>query len=570
MKRFWLIASVVLISLVWVHPSLAADTIKHYDVDITVSPTGQARVKEHIVYNFGNVPGHGIYRGLPYRYINYVWNDNLDLHLNAVTDDAGEDWPVESVSPSEFDEPAGYKVWRIGSPAVEVDGVQTFNLDYTVNWAMQHFFDHSELYWNAIGTEWTVPITEATITVHTPHQSLSSDFAPTCYAGPYGDDVGNCIATTTGDDTTFTVQNLDSYTGVTIVMPFTPGAIQHPSWATIAWHLFFDNWAIVFIPLMLFLPLILFWCDRPAHSTEPLIPQYESPADVPPYLADFMLKGKVSVQSFTASLIELARTGYIHFVYDEKTKKISSLKKLKEAATEDTVHRELLKAVFTVGNEVILKDTVLNQTTLFSTMNATGKAVALKKQWLDPVRQRWYIASSILSAGFVLSGIYAIIQGGSSLQFHYIIVGVTGLLVGSIFPLFHLRYRPLTTSGANLAQQLNGFKWFLRVTETERVKFSQAPKLTPELFEQFLPYAIIFGVEKQWIAQFKDILVTPPTWLEGAPNGYKALNYALIATRSTPNYFKTPVTTSTYNRGGSGFSGGFSGGGFGGGGGGRW
>ena len=82
--------------------------------------------------------------------------------------------------------------------------------------------------------------------------------------------------------------------------------------------------------------------------------------------------------------------------------------------------------------------------------------------------------------------------------------------------------------------------------------------------------SIIFGVEKQWIAQFKDILVTPPTWLEGAPNGYTALNYALIATRSTPNYFKTPVTTSTYNRGGSGFSGGFSGGGFGGRGGGRW
>lgn len=566
MKRFWLIASVVLISIAWTQPSLAADAIKQYDVDITLNSTGQADIKEHIVYNFGNIPGHGIYRSLPYRYFDYFWNDNLDLHLNSVTDDAEQDWPVESVSPSDFNQPAGYKVWRIGSPIVELDGVQTFNLDYTVNWVMQHFSDHSEFYWNAVGTEWNVPIDEVTITVHTPHQSLSADFIPTCYAGPYGDDIGNCNVTTVGDDTIFTVQNLDSYTGVTIVMPFVPGAIQQPSWEAMAWHLFSDNWSILFIPLILLLPLILFWRDRPAHPTEPLIPQYEAPANVPPYLAEFMLKGKASVQSFTASLIELARTGHVHFVYDEKTKKISSLKKLKAAAAEDIVGAEVLKAVFKVGNEVILKNTVLNQTTLFSTMNSASKAVALKEKWFDPARQRWYTASSIFSAVFVLCGIYAIVQGASSMQIHYIVVGITGLLVGSIFPLFHLRYRPLTIAGANLAQQLNGFKWFLRVTETERVKFSQAPKLTPELFEQFLPYAIIFGVEKQWIAQFKDILVTPPTWLEGGPNGYMALNYALLATRSTPNYFKTPVTTSAHSSGGSGFSGG----GFGGGGGGRW
>jgi uncharacterized membrane protein len=116
---------------------------------------------------------------------------------------------------------------------------------------------------------------------------------------------------------------------------------------------------------------------------------------------------------------------------------------------------------------------------------------------------------------------------------------------------------------------------FLHTAERFKVQ-----NLTPETFERYLPYAMVFGVEKQWAENFKDIYKEPPSWYEGRDAWTTFNTLYLINSLSTLHSSVGSVMASSPRSsgssgwsgggwsGGGGFSGGFGGGGGGGGGGG--
>jgi uncharacterized membrane protein len=108
------------------------------------------------------------------------------------------------------------------------------------------------------------------------------------------------------------------------------------------------------------------------------------------------------------------------------------------------------------------------------------------------------------------------------------------------------------------------------VTEKDRLKFHDAPKKNPKLFNKLLPYAIALGVEKEWAKQFEGMDINKETTWYASNQAFTA--YVLADSLSSS--FSTSVSsnfTPTQSSSSSGFSsGGFSGGGGGGGGGGSW
>ncbi len=52
--------------------------------------------------------------------------------------------------------------------------------------------------------------------------------------------------------------------------------------------------------------------------------------------------------------------------------------------------------------------------------------------------------------------------------------------------------------------------WLILVSEALTVV------LTPELFERFLPCALLAGLTRQWAAAFQGILEAPPSWNVGS------------------------------------------------------
>ncbi len=124
-----------------------------------------------------------------------------------------------------------------------------------------------------------------------------------------------------------------------------------------------------------------------------------------------------------------------------------------------------------------------------------------------------------------------------------------------------------------------GFRMYLSVAEQQRLNLENPPNKTPELFEQFLPYALALDVEQQWSEQFNGIFADlqasgqayAPGWYVGPhlhdfgsnSGGFaSALSSSLAGAISSSS--NAPGSSSGSGGGGS------SGGGGGGGGGGGW
>ncbi|MES2436655.1 MAG: DUF2207 domain-containing protein [Patescibacteria group bacterium] len=151
----------------------------------------------------------------------------------------------------------------------------------------------------------------------------------------------------------------------------------------------------------------------------------------------------------------------------------------------------------------------------------------------------------------------------------YIFSGIVCFIsLGFLF--LYIKFNPrLSEEGAILREKWLGFKMYLETAERYRMQ-----NLTPELFEKYLPYAIIFGVEKKWARSFESINITPPSWFVGpAYIGSTGIASSVGASSFSASAFSSSFSsslTSSFSSAGGGASGGggSSGGGGGGGGGG--
>jgi uncharacterized membrane protein YgcG len=150
--------------------------------------------------------------------------------------------------------------------------------------------------------------------------------------------------------------------------------------------------------------------------------------------------------------------------------------------------------------------------------------------------------------------------------------------------LFYELLKSSTRAGRALLDEIEGFALYLGTAEGPRLEAMHPPDLTPEHFEEMLPYAVALDLEVPWSERFEAALAAGlvrgvsspaayrPRWYRGtAWRGFGAAGLAggigsamagSIASASTPP-----------GRGSSGVSfggGGFSGGGGGGGGGSGW
>jgi len=131
---------------------------------------------------------------------------------------------------------------------------------------------------------------------------------------------------------------------------------------------------------------------------------------------------------------------------------------------------------------------------------------------------------------------------------------------------------------AKVLTDIKGFKLYLETAETNRLNMRDAPEMSEELFERFLPYAAGLGVEKPWSEAWAAQLarIAPdrendyrPQWYHG--NSWSPGNIGAAAASSVAAVSAAMAASMPEPKSSSGSSGGgSSGGGGGGGGGGGW
>ena len=155
------------------------------------------------------------------------------------------------------------------------------------------------------------------------------------------------------------------------------------------------------------------------------------------------------------------------------------------------------------------------------------------------------------------------------------------LVVAAIVFVFSFGWS-LTDEGLALRRYLAGLKMYIGVAEAERLQMLQSPegaekvkvdasdeKQLVKLYERVLPYAVLFGQEKEWskqLGKYYEQVGEQPDWY----NGQGAFNAAAFA--AGMNSLSSTVSSASDYSSTSGGStgGGFAGGGGGGGGGGGW
>lgn len=141
-----------------------------------------------------------------------------------------------------------------------------------------------------------------------------------------------------------------------------------------------------------------------------------------------------------------------------------------------------------------------------------------------------------------------------------------GILAGLIVMAFIPAMPQRSMLGAEAAWIGHGFRLFIEKAEQYRIKWQERENI----FETFLPYAMVFGIADKWSKAFRDVTMTNPTWYEGQLGS----SFNTMVFWGAMSNFGSTINTSVVSAAASGSSGfgggGFSGGGGGGGGGGGW
>ena len=539
--------------------SVRADVIRGYDAQITIQKDGIIQVKEKINYDFEDVYGHGIVRKIPAIKKNTDGKEyELKLNVQSVQDEKGNDYHH---SDSWVDKQLQIK---IGDADTTITGLHTYIITYLVSGALTYFSDHDELYWSSTGNEWEVKMENINTTVHLPSEVQMDTVKTTCFTGVWKSPSKNCSILSEKSSTSASTQALSPGNGLTIGVSFPKGvvAVLEPK----PYNAFEDTWygkiilgiitsllaigaLIWYIFLPIYIPLKWYLTGRDPRSQDVRVwydpPQTAQGRRLTPAETGALVDETVDMKDIFGTLIQLAQKGFFKIVEDTKGE-FTFVKKSGWSVDNSLMpfEKELLNGIFKGKDECKLKGRDLGAVVQIVTDN---------------------IYKQVVKDGFFKTN-------PQNTRTKYYVLGGTALATGNIFltvvAILFAKFMPAKTGeGAQQASVGRSLRTF--ITSQERQFAFQANNKM--MFEQLLPYAVAFGVEKIWASRFKDIELSQPSWYVGN----RAFNAVYFSSRihssvSTFSYSATPTRSSSGFSSGFSSGGGFSGGGGGGGGGGRW
>ena len=568
MRASWLAA---LASLAITTGAAAQRTIAitRFEAHIVVNTDGTVDVTEMITARFKG-RWNGVYRTVPVDYHTPEgFNWSLRLSETSATSDDGASLKLESTRSGHYQK---FKIWVPGAE----DATRTVWLHYRVANGLRFFDDHDELYWNITGDEWDVPIESASAEITLPEGATG--VRATAFNGVYGSVARDAKVKMDGRVVRVRMPKaLGFHEGVTAVVGWNVGLVTRPTVADKARGFLAANWPLA-LPLPVLLGMLVLWWKRGRDPRKrPVTVQYEPPKDVTPAEAGVLLDEQADVRDVIATLVDMAVRGFIRIeereeprlfgLWMDKEFVFHRLKPREEWRDLGDHERLLLHGLFdTHGDSVELSD-LKNE--FYKSMGAIRTAVMKRLVTrgfyrADPtaVRTQWRFGAIFL--GFVTAVAGGVM--GAKFGFTPLPFMVAGVLIALIVGIMGHLMPARTVPGTRTLEQVLGFEEFL--SRVEKENYARVAK-TPEMFERFLPYAMAFGVERQWARAFKDIVHTPPRWYSGGNmSSFDAGSFTgrMSALSSSAG---SAMTSSPRSSGGSGFSGGgSSGGGSGGGGGG--
>ncbi len=557
----------------------AFEQIRSFDARIDVETDATIHVREQIVYDFSTLERHGIFRQIPFSYQASSTTYTAPISSVTVTDADG--------TPRRFQESrtGSELTLKIGDPDVTVSGEQTYIITYSVTGPFLYFTDRDELYWNVVGS-WSVPIDRASVLVNLPLDTTVLDAA--CYQGVQGSvetcDEGTRLISDERAGYHAAANELATQEGFSVAVAFPKGTIavvQRP-WERTPQRSMWSYWPLI-LPLAVFLFMARLWYTRgrdPEGRTT-IVTQFEPPHDMTPSMAGVVYNERIEPREISAEIIRLAVDGYIKIHRIDKevlflTTTDYLLERMQaEKTPDDTLQALILEQLFqseflgtaevdggriegvmlSKMKQKFARELEIIEDALYAEVYDRGYFIERP----DKVRKRFSLGGIVLM--FVGAGAALMLQ-----HFTLVLLGIGVAVSGAMIGLWGLIMPAKTREGVRVKEHLEGFKRYVGVAEKDRIAFHNAPERTPELFDAMVPYAVVYGVEKEWARQFEDIYATEPRWYHGVDGeSFSPSSFTSDISAFSSDFSAASAPSSSGSSGG-----GSVGGGFGGGGGGSW
>ncbi len=627
--RAWLGFSLVCCGMLSVlAPVLAAERSYVYEeisYRFEVRPDTTVRVEEQQTYRFQGEYHQG-YRNIPLRGV-----DGID----EVMVSEGETRRPLAYSSSRLDktDPSSFGYYTTyhenGSLIIEWyydarDTTKIWTLGYTLHGAIGFFDDRDELYWNLF-TEYQVPVERVQAAIVLP-QGFTAERLPAVWYAEPTDSVGT-IAYLDERTVVFEGMNFPAYGKATIALGWPRGAIDR----SLYWKAWFGRYAwwllagVIVLSSVVSVVVRYILTERWRTGRGTIIPEYEPPRQLRPAMAEVIVKEAVSDAAWSATIIDLAVRGFLRIeeIPPTRIEKVmlpiigtlfllvfgliffasglswwaglivlslpflriigrkggwipSQYRIIREdapaAGSVEQYEEHFIDILFPDGKKEFSTKEIRKNSAALERQKMHQGLMTLRKELLDETAvdtgayqvdfRGWYRAQIALVIALVI-GMVLGFMSAPSLFIPPLLISGYAILWAVLF----FRYNPrLSYEGQVFREEWLGFKLYLETAEKHRLE-----NLTPETFEKYLPYAIIFGVEKEWGKVFEALTLEPPRWygnaaavpgasFSGAVGGFSASTFA--------SSFGASFSSAFASAGGSSSSGGGSAGGGGGGGGG--
>ena len=580
-------------------------TITNYDVQLELGRDRDNRSTlktiETITADFPPDQNHGITRQFVKKYDGHA----TDFTLESVKDEHGVDLEYHQNG----------NTLRVGNKNAYVSGTKTYVITYTQRDVTRYYSDtqKDEFYWNAIGVDSPVPVVSATVTLKL--DAALAGKAKTniqCYYGAL-QAKNTCESTVSGAEYSLRVNNLGQHQGVTIALGFEPGtfAAYQPSLRERLPDIIVIGATVIFSVGI----VVLLFCSHKqkkkfakelaqanAIRRQPITPEYVPPAGRSIAESIAVLKWPNLGKALSAQVVDWAVRHIIEIRQTGTGKRDYTFVTKKSFADTSKYEQTLAAAIF--GN-----DSVAGTERTFRQIKQ--KSYSVSSRFLSLCRQikrgelflysrkevSFYTAWLSASLAFVVA-IFLIIlwlsgddaEGGDISPLAAIACAGAVILNVAIAVIMSRRAQNrLSVQGEELKRYLRGLKLYINAAEADQLRMLQSPEGADKvgdvasdkgalvrLYERCLPYAIIFGCEREWskrLGQLYEESNESPDWItaDGVSLG---MNIAILSQLTSDfseigaSSMVSGVSSSSSFGGSSG--GGFSGGGGGGGGVGGW
>ena len=513
-----LISAILFLLLALAATAARAETIRSFESQVRANKDASLDVTETIVYDFEGARRRGIFRDIPITYDRKGGTYSLRWEVEGVSDGDGQARPYKI-------ERAGRDVRiRVGDPDVYLSGVQTYVFRLKLWRAIQWFDDAPEVYWNATGNNWRVPIQVASARFTPPTGTDLSRIKTTSYRGSLGSRDPAQVRVD-ADSILFYTRDLAPRQNLTMVAALPAASIvKPPAYQGLLWF-FADWWSAFTFPILALIGMFNLWRakGRDIEGGLPAQVEWSPPKDLTPADVGTLIDERCDMTDILSTLIDLAARGYLT-IEDLSTKgAVLGIGATTDYAFTRTHQQVPLDAPLRTHESTFLRG-------LFGTTDADAGRVtlsSLKNQFyvhLPTIREaiyrdltdkglfqtnpektrKDYIGyGALVGAMGVVALIFVALLGSIAYGLGLVL---SGFIVAAFSPLMPAK----TALGSRRLRECVGFQRFVRLAEKDRIE-----KLItddPTIFGRLLPYAMVLGVGEVWATKFADLMSEAPDW----------------------------------------------------------